>query len=370
MAESSQESFDSGTVGDSGSVGDSATMGQGPYEKVTLAEGPSGLPPSVAAHLLKLATQGRSLAYFQLTPAGQLISWGGELARYGLSRLKVGDDITQYLFFLEGLFPLCQAHEVLPGLQINAAIVLDVHLLREAACGWVILLDTTADLEVQQQLQQQGNDLSLLKEKYAKLLNWPVSWLYTSKTITPQRQLMSSPRPVSVLLVKVFGAEINGTDSLQTLDTAFAVISQITDKAEGIMHHVLGQSAVAIFGLRPSESPPAVQALLAAKQLIVEHSSTMGIAITTGNAITGVIHFHGLKMPNPVGAQVQQILSLSHRVRTGAIIVDPITFEAFDNRAAAGNATHSDFQVQPFKAHHDPPDIPAKGVDLYELTLG
>lgn len=98
---------------------DAASSSHPPTFGMAVAE---GMPSAVAACLVAIAAQDRSLAYFKVTPDGHLISWGGALVAYGLQALAVGTPVSEHLFFLEGLFPLAAPHELLPSVQTSNEI--------------------------------------------------------------------------------------------------------------------------------------------------------------------------------------------------------------------------------------------------------
>ena len=129
------------------------------------------LPQTVVEYLVAIATQDHSLAYLQTTLAGRLISGGGDLHAYGLTALAVGDDVSDRLLFLAGLFPFVQPVEILPAVHGAQEQIIDVHLLSGQTDSWILLLDATANSQQQQQLQQKGNDLRLLRQQHDRLLS-------------------------------------------------------------------------------------------------------------------------------------------------------------------------------------------------------
>ncbi|MEM6449232.1 MAG: bifunctional diguanylate cyclase/phosphodiesterase [Cyanobacteria bacterium P01_D01_bin.105] len=150
------------------------------------------VPDVVQSYLAEKMIAHKSMAYLQVSAAGHFIDAAGELAKYGLTEIAPGDYIGDRLSFLEGFFPLSARAEVLPQVNINRTLIVDIHLipnlsLNEANAesdlltaetattsasqqihGWVLFLDTTTETQKQQKLQQQGNELSLLRHQQSK----------------------------------------------------------------------------------------------------------------------------------------------------------------------------------------------------------
>lgn len=136
------------------------------------------IPSSVADYLIETALQDRAAAYLQVTAQGHLIDSGGHLQKYGLQAIAKGDYIGESFYYIEGFFPLKRT-EVLPYVQLDSGLTVDVHIIASASqktgheidckTGWVLLLDKTAEAQREQKLQQKSNDLSLLRQHYAQL---------------------------------------------------------------------------------------------------------------------------------------------------------------------------------------------------------
>ncbi|MEM9088915.1 MAG: hypothetical protein AAGC93_09245 [Cyanobacteria bacterium P01_F01_bin.53] len=393
------------------------------------------LPPAIADCLIGIATHARSPAYLQINAEGQLMSWEGSVLTYGLKGLHAGDYIGDRLCFLDGLFPLSQPHEVLPNLQIEQGLVIDVHLLLSpalaeptdttmaSATGWIVLLDVSVDSEYPKALQQQVNELSLLKYQYAKLLNRSFSQPHFNQAFnqaTDAQPLTSwAPEPqnnvdnlvvnqdskalhqgtvhqdISVVLIELFGPrekktldnplrEVNsqvGDDPASATEGTFlslkatlSKIAQTVVEEGGVINHVLGKTVVAFFGLVPTKTAPARQALSAAKRLIAgslpgtllgplgESPSSLGIAVTTGAASTGFIELNGHQVLNAIGPHIQNILGLKPFLKPNIILVDPITLQGLDT-------LKDDYQTQVLNTHDNSPDRYLSAPELYELTF-
>ncbi|BAY27213.1 hypothetical protein NIES2100_70350 [Calothrix sp. NIES-2100] len=129
------------------------------------------VPTPVIAYLLTFILEGRSFAYLLVNKDGCLSAWGGKLAIYGVTNLKPGENITEQVFFLEGMLPLDDFPLFLPRMKTEYGVCADVHLFPSEEGDWVLLLDATWDEKHCALIQQQANEFSLLQEKLIKILN-------------------------------------------------------------------------------------------------------------------------------------------------------------------------------------------------------
>lgn len=297
------------------------------------------LAPAVVDYLVAIATK-ESFAYFHISPDGRLLGWGGELDRYPLQILNPGDPIETHLGFLAGFLPMATPREVLPKIHIATDLIVDVHLIRGTKEGWVLLIETTAILKKQQQLQQKGNDLNLLRHQYNKLLN---QCLATQQPEISSSAIANDQKNISVLLVKIcdltqHSQQTTPTVILKTLNTYISLITQIILEEGGIINHILGETAVALFGLLPGHRPSSQQAVHAAQRIIrrfhdkeslpiVSVALDVGVVITTGYATAGIVYNQGYSRFNAIGSHVYHVSQLAVAIKPGILFIDRNTFK-------------------------------------------
>jgi len=102
---------------------------------------------------------------------GNLLEWGGCCDRYGLSELQRGAPAADQVDCLAGILPLCAESLCIPFVQLAPDTYADIHIITSRKCGWVILLDSSAEVRRLTLLQQNSNELTLLREKEAELLD-------------------------------------------------------------------------------------------------------------------------------------------------------------------------------------------------------
>jgi class 3 adenylate cyclase len=127
------------------------------------------LPTSVARYLQTVAFDERAVAYLHVDAGLKLLSAGGQLADYGLAKLKPSEPVTARAAFLEGLLPPPENPCLLPSMEVATGRVADIHLLTETDTTWVILLDATAARDAARRMQQRAYDMTLLREREQQL---------------------------------------------------------------------------------------------------------------------------------------------------------------------------------------------------------
>ncbi|MEL6491318.1 MAG: bifunctional diguanylate cyclase/phosphodiesterase [Cyanobacteria bacterium J06621_3] len=194
------------------------------------------LPAAITHHLVDLATQHRRLAYLQVTPTGEILSLGGQIEAYGLAQAQIGDNVSTHLVYLNGFFPHPGGSEVIPHVHIEARAsetdrTANVHFICDQDETWLLLLESTVEMQQQQQLQQKGNDLVLLQQSYARLLNQHHVQLGHEAAAPPSShppESHSQPPMENSLLDQIFSALKIMTLEV-TADGTLTVISDLPD---------------------------------------------------------------------------------------------------------------------------------------------
>lgn len=322
----------------------------------------TNVPRAVADYLVAIALQDHAPAYLQVTAEGHLVRSGGSLQKYGLQSVEAGEYVGETFYYLEGFFPLAQT-EIMRHLQLEQGPIVDIHIIATGTvaespdpegAGWILILDTSAEAERVQRLQQKGNDLSLLRQQYAKLLEQSLTPAQTENSVAEQVEV--TEQTVSVLIVKFCGPQFDqlGVDRpavLKAINASLSFITQVIVEESGLINHILGGTAAAFFGLLPTQQSAPRQAVYAAKRilkrLVTETPSYaryplptselnvvgqtqigIGASITTGEAAAGILHSQGCHRLNAVGDPIQNAAHMGDYIQPGTITIDSATFEA------------------------------------------
>jgi PAS domain-containing protein len=128
-------------------------------------------PAFIADRILKICIDSRSPAFLLINEQGVLTELGGELEVYGLSDLKKGEPALERVFVLQGILPCSDSYLFLPFVKGELGRAADIHIFFEEKKGnYVLFLDATLEMYQHRLLQQKGNELSLLREREARLL--------------------------------------------------------------------------------------------------------------------------------------------------------------------------------------------------------
>lgn len=124
------------------------------------------LPTPVTLYLEEMAVQRYQPAYLRFDSNSNLISAGGALGLFGLTRLNT---ILEDFPVLSGLLPLEESSIFIPDLQLENGRTADLHLFNEFGSDWAILLDVTDQHQERKKLHQKANELNLIKQQLPKL---------------------------------------------------------------------------------------------------------------------------------------------------------------------------------------------------------
>lgn len=119
------------------------------------------LPQAIRDFIMELTEDHRSPAYLLVNAEGNLLEWGGDLSAYDINGLESGINVGEHVPLLQGLLPLESHNVFLPHVSTGAGLSADVYLFNRREGTWVLLLDSTADANKRQRMQQKANDLSL-----------------------------------------------------------------------------------------------------------------------------------------------------------------------------------------------------------------
>jgi hypothetical protein len=107
----------------------------------------------------------RHLAYFLVGKDGVFLETGGVLSIYGLESISKGERMGKDLFFLDGLFPIGKEPLFLPRVKTESGLCADIHIFSGEQGDWVLFLDASLEEARERLMQQNMNELSLLRRK-------------------------------------------------------------------------------------------------------------------------------------------------------------------------------------------------------------
>jgi serine phosphatase RsbU (regulator of sigma subunit) len=128
------------------------------------------VPLEVAEYLHGFVFGERPIAWLVIDSAQTLIAAGGALAEHGLDAIRSGQPAPEQICFLEGLLPPAASPVRLQHVQTTAGRAADLHFFAAGGRVWVVLIDSTAEHDAAQRVQQKAYGMTLLSEREAQLI--------------------------------------------------------------------------------------------------------------------------------------------------------------------------------------------------------
>ncbi len=128
------------------------------------------LPDLILHRIEDICVRRRFPAFLRVTRDGDLAEWGGACERYGLVSLQPGCSASEQVDFLAGMFPLNGNPLHIPFMQLPSDIHIDLRIFPVEDEAWVLMLDASEEAQRRFELQQNTNELTLLREKEAFML--------------------------------------------------------------------------------------------------------------------------------------------------------------------------------------------------------
>ena len=302
------------------------------------------IPSAILNYLSNLIIKDQSFAYLLLTKDGNLLSWGGDLSAYGISNLQVGELACNQVILLEGILPLGDEAVVLPCANLEQKNYADIHIFPGHEGDWVLLLDASRERDRYQTMQQKGNDLSLLRDQQAKIINQ-----YFGKEVKDNLAQgilalneQGERREITILAVKLCDftaySENNSPEkTFKTLNLYLSpIVQSILDEA-GMIDKIIGDTVISFFGILPSTGHPPMQAIAAAFQMLefnqeVNHRQPanlnldIAISVTSGFVSLGLIGSKSSKSFFAIGHSIDLLTQLKSQSRPREILIDENTF--------------------------------------------
>jgi class 3 adenylate cyclase len=304
------------------------------------------LPEVVVDYLSQIVEKDKSLAYLKIDSQGLVSLLGGDWPIYGITDLEKGQVAEDKLFFLSGLLPLPERKILLPQVKLDSEVSADVHIFSfNDQETWVILLSVAEEELKQQIMQQKINDLSLLRDKQARMLGMMLG--SEVENINQQVKLFNlseQQKEVAILFLDLRGftdySEVSAPEETFKLLNRYlrAIIEPIIDEA-GLLDKIIGDEVMAIFGVLPSTGVAQKMALRAVLRAIsaldelnkLRQSDNLptfnfGVGIASGTISLGLLNGKEQKFLGALGQAVKMAALLESKAKVREILIDKATF--------------------------------------------
>ncbi len=309
-------------------------------------------PPPIIAYLLNRTARKRRLAYFHLDWPGRILRWGGTLSHYRIKTPHAGMHISERLTFTEGIFPMDGGGMILECVELPGGAMVDAHFFEADGQFWLLLMDASDKAENQRLLQQKANELLLLRDAHARILDQHLGKGMTERLLHLDFQKSGERRVVSVLFADIRGfttyCEHRPPAEVFEMLNAYltAMIRPVLDGG-GIVDKIIGDAVMAIFGLLPSGLAAPGMAVAAAKEIMKsttvvaaarqragQPALKVGAGITTGPVVLGVLGSKDRRTLSVTGHSVNLAARLESRASSDEILIDARTFDAMEQDRA------------------------------------
>ena len=335
-------------------------------------------PAPITCYLLNCTARNRHLAYFHLDVHGHILTFGGALGHYRIQTPKNGMPISDLLLFTEGMIPIDGGRMLLECVALPGGLTVDAHFFDADSHLWLLLLDAGEKSENQRLLQQKTNELVLLRDVHARILDQHLGKGMTERLLRIDFQKGGERRVISVLFADIRGfttfcehrlpAQV--VDMLNAYLTA--MIRPVLDGG-GIVDKIIGDAVMAVFGLLTSNLSAAELAVDAAGKILKstddlaaqrrkagQPALRVGVGIATGPVVLGVLGSRDRRTLSVSGHSVNLAARLEGRASPGEILMDATTLDAskrdhtgFSSRILDLKGMDSPTTAYSWRPHHE-----------------
>lgn len=335
-------------------------------------------PPPINAYLLNRTTRNLHLAYFLLDGQGRIIRWGGNVNHYRIEVPRKGMRISDLVVLTEGIFPLDGGEMILECVELHAGLMVDAHFFESDGHPWLLLLDAGEKAESRRLLQQKANELILLRDIHARILDQHLGKGMAERLLRIDLQNGGERRVLSVLFADIRGfttyCEHRSPAQVFDMLNAYltAMIRSVLDGG-GIVDKIIGDAVMAVFGLLPSRLSAAGLAVAVAGDILnssgavaVDRQSAgqqalgVGVGIATGPVVLGVLGSKDRRALSVTGYTVNLAARLENCALPGELLLDERTFnllernrDAFAPKVLGLKGMGSPITAYGRMAHHD-----------------
>ena len=306
---------------------------------------------------------------------------GGDPNFYGIRDLSPGDSVGDRIMFLDGFFPMDECPLLLSCIQTESSVSADVHIFLSGEDCWVLLLDATEKEAQRVVLQQKANELSLLRDKHAKILDQYLGKEIADRLVQLNIREAGESKHVSILFADICGftsySETHSPeDVFRQLNTYLTYMIQAVLDEGGIIDKIIGDAVMAIFGVLPSSLPPPVLAVKAALRMqdeirnlnqdrVLQNQDTfeISIGIATGQVFLGILGSKNRRTLSAIGHYVNLASRLEGQARNCEILIDKNTFKEIPDFVKSFSKTRLTL-----KGIREPVDVFSHQPDFYGVS--
>lgn len=251
---------------------------------------------------------------------------------------------------------------VLECVELPEGSMVDAHFFESDGYFWLMLLDAGDKAASQRQLQQKANELVLLRDAHARILDQHLGKGMTERLLNIDFQKGGERRVLSVLFADIRGFTTycehrSPADVFEMLNTYLTAMIRPVLDGGGIVDKIIGDAVMAVFGLLPSGLSAPGQAVTAAGEILKSTDVVasarqraglaalgVGVGIATGPVVLGVLGSKDRRTLSVTGHSVNLAARLESQASPGQFLMDEGTYEALQGNRAAFRSRELDLK--------------------------
>jgi class 3 adenylate cyclase len=297
------------------------------------------LPPILCDYMCRRMLAEHQPAYLHLDHRGRVLSGGGHLKAHRLEPLTLGEPVSTICDFMEGMLPLEDDACHLGCLQPQADACIDAHIIPDGSNYWLLLLDMRKEERKVQAMQQQANELALLREAQADQGDWPVD--AAPGLAQGGARLVVAALAGGIRLASDEASKGSPVGLLDRLGLFRRRLEALLRAEAGLICARRSDLLMALFGLRRAKSEAVRQSLDAALRILQDAACHFrdpqepqreavyaALGVATGSAVVGFETGPGAAGLQAVGEPIQLAFRLQQQAAAGQVLIDQTTFDA------------------------------------------
>jgi class 3 adenylate cyclase len=222
--------------------------------------------------------------------------------------------------------------------------MVDAHFFEADGHPWLLLLDAGEKARQRRLLQQKANELTLLRDTHARILDQHLGKGMAERLLNIDLQKGGERRVLCVLFADIrgFTTYCEHRPPAQVFDmlNAYltAMIRPVLDGG-GIVDKIIGDAVMAVFGILPSRLPAVSLAVDVARDILNASEAVsddrhealgVGVGIAAGPVVLGVLGSKDRRTLSVTGHTVNLAARLESCALPGEILMDERTFNLWE----------------------------------------
>jgi len=240
----------------------------------------------------------------------------------------------------------------LPHMQLSNNTYTDILAFKGTESDWLLFFNVTEKVLQLQEYQQVANELNLLKDQMGRTLGRYVGQEVSQRALDGKLSFKAEGerKEITTLFVDIrgftpFNESHDAQEVMNTLNQYMNGMLKPILEHHGMIDKIMGDGAMAVFGVLPAETSSvdnAFQAALDIQRLTKTLNSKrkeagqpvlgVGVGIASGPAVLGILGSHERRAFSAIGKHVNLAARLESNARAGEVLMDKPTTHALSQK--------------------------------------